>query len=69
MKKVKVTWEEDGKKKSATKDLKQKKGGKGSTGESPLKIAKWMLKNLPTPTLQRLQDIREQEAVDVSLES
>jgi hypothetical protein len=66
---VKVTWEENRKKMSKTKKLKMKKGGKGQTGEPSIKIARWMLKNLPTPTERMLKDLREQSVVDQSLEA
>lgn len=61
---VKVTWKEDGVKKSEEKTLKRKVGARNLVGESSLKIARWMLKNLPTATEQMLEKYRDQEALE-----
>lgn len=59
-KNVKVTWEDnDGKKHTEFVDVKIKQGKRKMRGEPALVVAKWMLKNLPNATEERLKRYRE----------
>lgn len=59
-KNVEVTWEDnDGKKHTEFVDVKIKQGKRKMRGEPALVVAKWMLKNLPNATEERLKRYRE----------